>query len=398
MGHNLIVDRIETIRVPEHPNTIWVQVHAGGLIGLGETYYLAGAVESVIHELVAPHVLGQSAFDRERIWSEVFARANFFGHAGAELRGLSAVDIALWDLVGQYLNVPIHDLIGGRCRDTVPVYITCANTPLHPDQDASLERAGDLAEELLSEGFTQMKLWPWDRFAPQRRPRGATGPAGWSAVGPAGHRLTAADLAAGLESVRAIRAKVGDRMAIAIEGHSRWDLNSALTIAHAVEPFSVVWMEDMIQSTSVDDLARFARESRVPQAVSERLFTRWAFREVFERQAARICMFDLIWTGGITESVKICNLADTYHLPFAPHDCTGPVNVLACLHLCTALPNAMIMEVVRGFIRGYYLDILDRPIVLKNGEAVLDFAPGLGAKLNPKLLARRDLNRRESVA
>ncbi|GDY14296.1 dehydratase [Planctomycetota bacterium] len=398
MTADLIIDRIETIRVPEHPNTLWVQVHAGGLIGLGETYYLPGAVESVIHDLAAPLLLGQRAYDRERLWADVFAHANFFGHAGAELRGLSALDIALWDLVGQRLGVPIHDLIGGKCRDTIPVYATCANTPLYDDQTASLNRAGELAESLLAEGFTQMKLWPWDRFAPQRQPRGHTGPAGWSAVGQPGHRLTAADLASGLEPVRAIRAKVGDRMAIAIEGHSRWDLNSALTIARAVEPFGVVWMEDMIQPTSAADLARFARESRVPQAVSERLFTRWAFREVFEREAAHIAMFDLIWTGGITESIKICALADTYHLPFAPHDCTGPVNVLACLHLCAALPNAMIMEVVRGFVRGYYLDILDRPIVIRDGQAVLDFAPGLGAKLHPKLLARSDLARRVSVA
>jgi galactonate dehydratase len=393
----MIITAIETIRVPDHPNSLWVQIHSDdGLIGLGETYYLPGAVDAVIHDMAATYLLGQRVFDRERHWQAMFSHCNFFGFAGAEMRAISAIDIALWDLLGQHTSLPIADLIGGRTRDTIPVYNTCVNTPSHDDQDAFIERPGELATSLLAEGITQMKVWPWDRFAPQRRSQASLGPAGWSAVGPPGHRLTAGDLEAGLSTIRGIRAAVGDRMAIAIEGHSRWDLPCALAIARAVAPFDVVWMEDMIQPDSVGDLVRLAQESRVPQAVSERLFTRFAYRDVLEQGAAHVVMFDLIWTGGVTESIKIATLADTYHLPFAPHDCTGPVNILACLHLCAALPNAMIMEVVRGFLDGWYLDILDRPLPVRDGLAQLDFGPGLGATLHPKLLARADLVRRRS--
>ena len=108
-------------------------------------------------------------------------------------------------------------------------------------------------------------------------------------------------------------------------------------------------------------------------------------------------MIDVIWTGGITESIKIATLADSYHLPFAPHDCTGPINLFAALHLCAALPNAMIMEVVRGFCEGYYLDLVDRPVTIREGRAYFDFGPGLGVRLRPEVSARKDAQIRTSA-
>ncbi|HWE62168.1 MAG TPA: mandelate racemase/muconate lactonizing enzyme family protein [Chloroflexota bacterium] len=395
----MIITRIETLRLPEHPHTIWVLIHSDeGLVGLGETYYIPSAVEAVIHDFAAPMLLGQSAFDRERHWQNLFCYANFFGFAGAEMRAVSALDIALWDLLGQYLNQPIYNLIGGRCRESIRIYNTCVNTPRYADLDGFLQRPGELAESLLAQGITQMKIWPWDQFAPQLSGNRATGPAGWSSVGPVGHDLTAQDLRQGLRVVEEIRRAVGDRMEIAIEGHSRWDLNAALRIARALEPYDVIWLEDIIQPESVDDLARLVQETRVPQCVSERLFSKYAFRELLERRAAHIVMPDLIWTGGITETVKIGTLADAHHLPIAPHDCTGPVNVFACLHVCMALPNVMVMETVRGFYEGYYRDIVTTELPIRNGQAALDAAPGLGVQLRPEVLARPDAQRRSSAA
>jgi galactonate dehydratase len=383
------ITKLETLRLPEHPNTIWVQVHTSdGLVGLGETYYIPGAVEAVIHDFAAPLLLGQSAFDRERHWQNLFSYANFFGYAGAEMRAVSALDIALWDLIGQYLGQPIYNLIGGQYRDSIRVYNTCVNTPKYADQDGFLQRPGELAESLLADGITQMKVWPWDRFAPQIKSEQFTGPAGWSAVGPAGHDLSSEDLKQGLWTVQEIRKAVGDRMHIAVEGHSRWDLNCALRIARALEPYDVIWMEDIIQPDSVEDLVRLVQETRVPQCVSERLFTKYALREILARKAAHIVRPDVIWTGGITEAIKIATLADTYHLAFAPHDCTGPVNVFACLHLCAALPNAMVMEIVRGFYQGYYLEIVDRALPIQKGRAGFDLGPGLGVKLRTEVVAR----------
>ena len=395
----MIIDKIETIRLPEHPNSVWVQVHTtNGLVGLGETYYIAGAVERVIHDFAAPILLGQSAFDREKHWQNLFAAANFFGYAGAEMRGISALDIALWDLLGKHLGQPIYNLLGGRTRDEIPVYNTCVNTPKYADQDGFLERPGELAESLLAQGIKQMKVWPWDRMAPQIQVDAATGPSGWSAVGPAGHYLTPEQLDQGLWTIREIRKAVGDRMHIAVEGHSRWDLNCALRIARALEPYDIIWMEDIIQPDSVDDLARLVTETRVPQCVSERLFTKYAFRDVLERRAAHIAMLDLIWTGGITEGVKVATLADSYHLPVTLHDCTGPVNVFACLHVCAAVPNAMIMEIVRGFVEGYYNDLMTVSVPIREGRAILETGPGLGVEFRPEVLARTDIQRSVSAS
>lgn len=390
--------RIETIRSSDFPNLLWVRLHTDdGLIGLGETFYIPSAVEGVIHDFAAPLLLGQSAFDRERHWQALFSYANFFGHAGAEMRAISALDLALWDLLGQHTGQPVLNLLGGQTRDSIRIYNTCVNTPRYADQTGFLESPGDLAKSLLAQGITAMKVWPWDRFAPQMKVSAITGPAGWSAVGPVGHDLLPEQLAQGLWTVQEIRKAVGDKMQIALEGHSRWDVNCALRIARAVEPYDVLWMEDFIQPESANDLARLARESRVPQSVSERLFTRHAYRRILDADAAHVVMPDVIWTGGLSEALKIATLADTHHLSIAPHDCTGPVNLFACLHLCAAVPNAMIMETVRGFCEGYYREVATPDVPLREGRALLDqFGPGLGVKLRDEFLARPTTQRRVS--
>jgi L-alanine-DL-glutamate epimerase-like enolase superfamily enzyme len=392
------ITQVETIRYREQPNILWVRLHTDtGLVGLGETYYLPAAVEAVVHDMIADFVLGQSPYDRERIWDSVFSWANFFGFAGAEMRALSAVDIALWDIMGQALELPIHKLLGGACRERIRVYNTCVNAGKYRDQDGFLERPGDLAKDLLAQGIRAMKIWPWDQFAPQLHGRVPMGPAGWSAVGPSGAFISARDVEKGLSSVQRIRDAVGSDMEILIEGHSRWDLNCAIRIGRALEPYDVLWMEDMIKPDSAADLRRLAQETRVAHSVSERLITRYAFREVLESGAARVIMPDLIWTGGITEGLKISILADTYHLPIAPHDCTGLVTLFANLHLCAAIPNAMILETVRGFYdEGWYAQAYSDNIEIRTGEAFIPQRPGLGTRLRESLLESNTIQIRTS--
>ena len=140
------IRRIETLRSPDHPNLLWLQMHTDdGLSGLGETFYIPAAVEAVVHDFAAPLLLGQSAFDRERHWHSLFSCANFFGHAGAEMRAISAIDLALWDLLGKHTGQPVVQLLGGQTRDSIRIYNTCVDTPLYADQTAFLERPGELA-------------------------------------------------------------------------------------------------------------------------------------------------------------------------------------------------------------------------------------------------------------
>ena len=391
--------RVETIRYQPQPNILWVRLHTDtGLIGLGETYYLPAACEAVVHDMIADFVLGQSPHDRESIWEQVFSWANFFGFAGAEMRALSAIDIALWDIVGQALGQPIHKLLGGTGRERIRVYNTCVNAGNYQDTDGFLHRPAELAKDLLSRGVTALKMWPWDQFAPQIRGRIPMGPAGWGAAGPSGAYISARDVQKGLASVQKIRDAVGCDMEILIEGHSRWDLNCALRIARALEPFDVLWMEDMIKPDNAGDLRRLAQESRVPHSVSERLITRYAFRDVLEAGAAHVVMPDIIWTGGITESKKIAVLAETYHLPVAPHDCTGLVTLYANLHLCASTNSAMILETVRGFYDGgWYAPVYSDNIDIQNGEALIPQRPGLGTSLRESLLESGAVQTRNSV-
>jgi L-alanine-DL-glutamate epimerase-like enolase superfamily enzyme len=352
----------------------------------------------VLHELIGPIVLGMDARRIEDVWQTVFACVNFHGWAGAEMRALSALDIALWDLFGKQTGLSVAALLGGRVRDSIRVYNTCVDAGPHHDMEAWLERPGDLAEELLADGFTGMKVWPWDRFAPQIASELVTGPAGWSAMGPVGHDLMPGDLAEGLACIGAIRERVGMRIDVMVEAHSRWDVNAALAICRALEPYDVAWIEDALQPTSAADLARLARESRVPQAVSERLIGQWAYRDVLEAAAAQVVMVDVVWTGGLTEARKIADLADIYHLPVAPHDCTGPVCLAASLQLCAHAPNAKVMEVVRGFVDGWYRDVVDLPPEVAAGRAPIPDRPGLGLSLLPGVRLSDDATVRVSAA
>lgn len=215
-------------------------------------------------------------------------------------------------------------------------------------------------------------------------------------MGPPGSYLPPAELAAGLAMLEQARDAAGTDIELLIEGHSRWDLNMAIRIARAAEPLNVLWMEDICQPESAEDLARLVAETRVPQAVSERLISRFPFREVLRRGAAHVVLVDVAWTGGLTEARRIAELAETYHLPFAPHDCTGPVTALANLHLAMSMPNCMAIEVVRGFVTGYYRDVLDHPIEIEAGHASLPARPGLGAALQPGFADRRGASVRTS--
>jgi galactonate dehydratase len=397
-GTRARIERIETIQIGAQPNVLWVEVtDEDGVTGLGETYYIPTAVEAVVHDMAAPLLLGMDALRIEEIWQTLFACANFYGYAGSEMRAFSALDVALWDLLGKHAGLSVSTLLGGRVRDEIRLYNTCVDAGGYDDMTAWLERPGELAEELLADGFSGMKVWPWDRFAPQIASELVTGPAGWSAMGLAGHDLTPDELAEGLRCIEAIRERVGVRIDVMLEGHSRWDLNAAIRICRAVEPYELAWVEDIIQPDSAADLARLARETRVPQCVSERLIGKHRYRDVLEAGAAHLAMVDVVWTGGLTEARKIADLADAFHLPVVPHDCTGPVTLAASLQLCAHAPNAKMMEVVRGFHRGWYRDVVTNPIEVVDGRARIPDAPGLGTELLPEVRGREDVRVRVST-
>ena len=377
------------------PNNLWVRIHTDeGLIGLGETYYLPRAVSAIIHDIFASILLGRDALDIENHWNNLFSLANFCGFAGAEMRAISAIDTALWDLAGQYSGQPIYNLLGGRNRERIPVYNTCVGSGRYPDYTAWTEgRAGELARDLLKQGIKAMKIWPFDRFGTTLA--GPANPYGkislWgqeTAAGTLGHYISDQEIQAGVAIVEEIRRATNGAMAVAIEGHARWNLLNATRIAHALEPYNVMWLEEIMPPDNVEAYVRLKAATRVPICQSERAFTRFRLREFVEKPAADIIMPDLSWGGGFTETRKICSLADTYYLPITLHDTIGPVALWAATHMMLHIPNAMIQEVVRGYVDGWYNDVLTEPLILEDGYLRLNGKAGLGAALRPELLSR----------
>jgi galactonate dehydratase len=379
------------------PNNLWVRLHTDdGLIGLGETYYTPRAIAAIIHDTYAPLLLGRDAIDIENHWNNCFSLASFCGYAGAEMRALSAIDFALWDLAGQHLGQPIYNLLGGRNRDRVQVYNTCVSSGTNRDLDDCMEgRAGEVAQSLLKQGIRAMKVWPFDQFGDTLS--GPTKPrepvvmwGGKTAAGILSHSISNDEVRRGCAMVEDIRRAVGDKMQVAIEGHARWDLPSATRIAKALEPLDVMWLEEMMPPDSVDAYVRLKSATSIPICQSERVFTRYQMRQWIEKPAADIIMPDFSWCGGFTEGRKICSLADTYFLPITSHDTIGPVGLWAAAHLMLHIPNAMTMETVRGYIDGWYNEIVTDKIDVVEGYLFLNGKPGLGTKLRDDFIARPD--------
>jgi len=377
------------------PNNLWLRIYSDdGLVGLGETYYLPRAVSAVVHDLLAPLLIGRDAFDIENHWNNLFSLVNFCGYAGAEMRAISAIDVALWDLVGQHTGQPIYNLLGGRNRESVPVYNTCVGYGKYPDYSLWMEgRAGELAQDLLKQGIKAMKIWPFDQFgttlAGPAQPRGKVYLWGQeTAAGTLGHFISDQELKAALAILEDIRRATDGQMSVAIEGHARWDLPTATRIARALEPYNVMWLEEIMPPDNVEAFVRLKASTRVPICQSERAFTRFHFRQYIEKPASDIIMPDLSWGGGFTETRKVCSLADTYYLPVTLHDTIGPVALWAAAHMMLHIPNAMIQEIVRGYVDGWYNDVLTEPLTITDGQLRLNGKPGLGAALRPDFTSR----------
>jgi galactonate dehydratase len=356
---------------------LWVRIHTDeGLIGLGETFPSSASEKPVILNDLAPLLLGRNATDIEALWHDMFVSVQYRGWAGAEIRAISAVDVALWDLLGKKANLPVYVLLGGKCRDEVPVYNTC-----YDDKFDFNTHPAELARDLLASGIHAMKVWPFDHVG--RRNRGQT--------------ISVDELRECLEPIRKIREAAGEKMEIAVEFHGFWNLPCAVKIAEALQPYNLMWIEEILPQDNLSAYKTLAEHTSIPLCVSERLATRWGFRELIENRAASVIMPDIVWTGGISETRKIANWAETYYLPVTPHNCGGPITHFASWHVATAIPNLKILETVRRHYGDRYVPLVTNTGAVKEGKLGLPPGPGLGVELKPDLLASERV-RIESVS
>jgi L-alanine-DL-glutamate epimerase-like enolase superfamily enzyme len=405
--------QIETL-IPHDimPGLMTLRIHTdagsvGGVpvIGHGETYYIPTAAAAVIHDFFAPRLLGSDVTAIESHWRFLYERMTAFGGTGAELRALSAVDLALWDISGQLLNAPVWRLLGGPVRSVIPVYNSsggpsygrsnrqtpsASGWPGHGDPGqpgpfednwASIHTPEELAEELVALGYKGMKLWSFD--AVYRRS--------------GGQFVSHADIREGLAPFERIRARVGDKIELMLDGHGFFSIAAARRIAHAMNSIKPLWLEDILRPDSIHAMAAFRAQISVPIAVSEMLVSIDSYRQTLDANAADFVMIDPTWVGGISASRRIAELAQLYNVPSLMHDCTGPFTLLAGMHIAASNSGVAFQETVRAHLTTLYPLLIDETISVSQGTLPLPVRPGLGARWLPDLFDNSHPGYRSSV-
>ncbi|MGE5569701.1 MAG: mandelate racemase/muconate lactonizing enzyme family protein [Rhodospirillales bacterium] len=366
------ITRIDTVYwksrddAPFWPHWTWVRIHTdSGHIGIGETYPRSPVEAAAIHAGAAPALLGRYPRDIDRIWATLYRTFDYQVTGGAEMRAISAIDLALWDLLGKMLQAPVYRLIGGRSNPEVRVYNTC-----FPYKYDFMTEPEKIMRELIdTRGVKAIKIWPFDRAAARNR-----------------HEYIGnADIEEGLAPVRKLRDAFGSDIEIAMEFHCNWNLTSAIRIARALEPYKPMWLEDMLLPGNFAQYRELAQATSLPLCISERMAGRYQFVDLMESRATKYVMFDVCWCGGLSEARKIATLAEGYQLPIAPHTAGGPLLFYASTHLTTASTNVWIQESVQRFYESDWGKMLENPIVPEKGFVRAPDLPGFGMLVKPEV-------------
>ncbi len=359
------------------PNWMWVRLTTDkGITGAGESYPGFEAHRGALKE-IAPYVIGKDASQIERLWQDIFYRISYQPWGGADSRILTAINIAQWDILGKAAGLPVYRLLGGKAREKLMVYNTMNGWPIngmrehtHPEQ---------LAEFLLKRGIRGIKIYPYDRGPVNAMERHG------------GTFITQSELKQSLDPIQRMRKAVGDDIEIALDLSSRWNLPCSQLIAHSLEPYGIMWLEDPMLADNLSAYTALARETSIPICISERLATRFRYREMFEQHAVDVVMFDVTWCGGISEAKKIADMADTYKIPSAPHTGGGPILWLSSMHTAASLTNFYIMESVYHLYNDVYPHFLKDVPVPVDGYVTPPESPGLGVELKEEALRNGDV-------
>ena len=337
-------------------NWVFVKVYTdSGIDGVGEATLeykekaLLGAVEHIKEYLVDKNPL-----NIERHYHDIYRDAYWRG-GPVLMSALSAVETALWDILGKSLGVPVYQLLGGRANDKVRIYVNGwfagAKTP---------EEFGMKAAEAVKRGVTAMK---WDPFGKNYM------------------NISNAELSTALERVDAVRRAVGDKIDLLIEGHGRFDVPTGIKIAKELEQFKPMFFEEPVPPDNLEALKAVRDKSPVAISAGERLYGRRDYRNLFELRAADYIQPDISHAGGIMELKKIASVAETYYIPFAPHNPSGPVANAATLQLAACCPNFSILEIMYSDV-DWRKDVTNEALEYKDGYITIPDKPGLGIEIN----------------
>ena len=316
---------------------------------------------SLIEEFVGQFVIGENPLNIELIWDKMYGTRHDLRHPSLYATPvISAIDMALWDIVGKVANQPIYNLLGGKYHEKLRAYAYMPSGGLieHP------EKAGDVAAQLLEEGNSACKIDPFMPLHPIRD-----------------IPLWEIDNAAKI--FESIRDTVGNKLEVGIGTHGQLTTYSAIRVADFLEPYHPFWFEEPVMPENMDEMARVAAHTSIPIATGERLVTKYEFAQLLEKQAAQILQLDVGQCGGITESKKIASMAEAHYAVIAPHMYCGPVAAAAAIQIDTCSPNFLIQEANQGPL---HKKIFKDPLVFENGYIIPPTGPGLGIEFDEEVL------------
>ena len=353
---------------------VFVQVDTDeGITGWGEiTTYpgeIANTAVAAFVEKVGEWLVGEDAERIEMIWHKVFRQMTYLGTRGATTACLSAIDIALWDIRGKSLGLPVYKLLGGAVRDDIPLYT-------HPPEPKTPEQAARDAKEITANGYEALKMDPMMHAIEGDSPN-ATYLDG---------EISQKGEAEAIEIVAAVREAVGPQTEILIDAHGKYNVPTAIRLANKMEPYGIHWFEEPVPVESWKALKQVREAVNVAISVGERLHTRWEIVPILENNLTDYLMPDVTWTGGISELRKIAAMAEAYYIPVTPHDASGPVNVMAGAQVMMNTPNFYKLETSRWDLSSYN-PLIDTPLKIENGRLKVPDTPGIGVELNIDYLA-----------
>ncbi|MBD3183037.1 mandelate racemase/muconate lactonizing enzyme family protein [Candidatus Poribacteria bacterium] len=361
---------IQTIEVMGHGYSTYVRVYTdSGITGTGECIHGRSASSAIIGEM--KHLLiGENPMNVDRLFEKVRRAYLFDGAlAGNVISALTGIEIALWDLVGKALDVPVYQLLGGKFRDKIRLYSDCGSSRNDP------ESCAEKAKSVVQMGFNAIKFDIDDSQCPHK-----LDPWNWS--------VTPGEVQCMVDKVAAVREAVGSDIDIAIDMHGRYDTPAAIRITQAMEPYNLMWVEEPVPPENIDAMREVKNSTSTPICTGENLFLRYGFRDLIEKQAVDIIMPDIPKCCGLSEGRKIANMAEVYYIPFAPHNVCGPLGTMASCHVCASIPNFLVLE--WHWLEREHWDelVITRKPIIENGYISLLDEPGLGLEINPDAIVK----------
>ena len=348
---------------------MWVRLYTdNGIVGVGETYWNTNAQVGVLKDK-KDLLIGRDAIEMTSPMLDI--RFNSWGgSSGADMKVISAINMAQWDILGKAAGMPVYKLLGGKFRPKQRLYNTSnAVAGMNMNDDAE-----KMTKFLMDKGIKGVKIWPYDSIARKNQ----------------GSFISPSEREQCLDWIKRIRNTAGNDFEIGIEFHTHWNLPAALKIAKDLEPYDVMWLEDIMGEDNMESYSILCRDTSCPVAVSERLATKFRFREVLDRKAADILILDIAWCGGISEAKKIVDMADAYYIPFATHNYGGCVLWMSSIHLGAAAKNCFITESSWEMYHNVY------PYFIKNVPEPVDGyvsppeGPGLGIEFSDEPIKNGD--------